>query len=1300
MRTLRSRISQHLGMACDRLWLRVLDSRDTPVACPRLATEGHHGALRNGPGLSLRARISGALLLVFATLALTTAPALASRGHVFSGTFGSTGSGPGQLSEPSGVAANEATGDVYVVDKGNNRVERFTAEGVFQSEFTGPNATGTGTLTENSTTIENAVAETGAFSVGEEISAVGLPPFTTITAVNPGGVLEVSQPATASESATLSAHQSFERPEGIAIDNSCALRELAELKCNEEDPSNGDVYVVDSGHRVIDKFTPDGEYITQLTEAGGSFFQGEGLDGVAVDPEGTVWVYREAPVVDGFKFTTALESEFLGETHLGSGFGLPGFAVDAEGAFYVRHPAGEDFIGRMAKVDSSGNVLIQELDPEKSTAVAVDQTNNDSFIDNLTTVGVFDPTGALLERLGSGHLTEGSGIGVNAGSGSSAGSGSLYVADAAADLVVVFGPTEPSPPTVESESVAEITSESASLGAEIDPRSESGEHDTEYHFEYGPCASPSTCEASPYENTAPVPDGSISPDFKVHAADVHVQDLHPQTTYHFRVVAHNAHGPVVSEERTFITQSAGGALVLADGRAWELVSPPDKLGARIEPISETGVVQAASGGGALTYLASTPTEPEPQGDSNEVQVLSTRGHGGWSSRDIAAPHDSATGKGHGISQEYRFFSEDLSAAVLQPFGEFVPELSAEASEQTAYLRSLDASCGSSCYRPLVTAANAPGVKFGEEGRCESGGGSFSQTVCGPTFLGATGDLSHVVLRSRAALRTGAGAEQLYEWAGGQLALISVLPGGEPAPEGPAKLGLEDREARRAISDDGSRIVWGWGSNVYMRDVPSEETIQLDLAEPGCLSCVSGGGQFQIASVDGSRVFFTDTQRLTKDAGEAGKPDLYECQIVEPAACSLTDLTPSSGESANVQGEVLGASEDGSRVYFVADGVLSKTPNATGESATPGRPNLYVRRAGKTAFIAALSAEDSHDWTDFRKMPVRVAPHGEWLEFMSQLSLTGYDNRDVSSGQPAAEVYVYGAGTTRVVCASCDPTGARPIGVEYKKLEPGSGGLVGGPRDVWPSTALVAANVPGWIMIKIEGEARYQPRYLSDSGRLFFNTADRLVPQDANGTQDVYQYEPPGVGGCTSSSVTFGERSGGCVGLVSSGGSAQESAFLDASETGGDVFFLTAAKLTPQDVDAALDVYDAHECTSDSPCIPISPAQSPPCTTEASCKASPTSQPSIFGAPSSATFSGAGNLASSLSPPVKHKTTGQLRAERLTKALKACRAKKNKHKRRACEKQARKKYGAKAKAKAKPKNTRAKKSRHATNRRGK
>jgi hypothetical protein len=286
------------------------------------------------------------------------------------------------------------------------------------------------------------------------------------------------------------------------------------------------------------------------------------------------------------------------------------------------------------------------------------------------------------------------------------------------------------------------------------------------------------------------------------------------------------------------------------------------------------------------------------------------------------------------------------------------------------------------------------------------------------------------------------------------------------------------------------------------------------------------------------------------------------------------------------------------------------------------------------------------------------------------------------------VYVYDASTNRLSCASCEPTGARPTGVEIRKLEAGSGGLAGG-NNAWEKSALVAANVPGWTSNGSGGtRARYQPRYLADSGRLFFNSAGALVPQDSNGTEDVYEYEPVGVGDCSEALSTYSARSSGCVSLISSGRSAQESAFMDASESGDDVFFVTAARLSPLDVDAAVDVYDAHVCTSEEPCITFPNTQVPPCTNEASCKPSPAPQPSIFGAPATATFHGPGNLQPVPPPPVKGMTAAQIRSEKLKHALKACRAKHhNTHNRHACEKHAHKKYGAKAAAKSRRKGNR-------------
>jgi hypothetical protein len=71
-------------------------------------------------------------------LLFSSAPAPATTAHVFSSSFGSATSmpsDPAPLLAPSGVAVNDATEDVYVVDKGNKRVEEFNAGGTFLKEF-------------------------------------------------------------------------------------------------------------------------------------------------------------------------------------------------------------------------------------------------------------------------------------------------------------------------------------------------------------------------------------------------------------------------------------------------------------------------------------------------------------------------------------------------------------------------------------------------------------------------------------------------------------------------------------------------------------------------------------------------------------------------------------------------------------------------------------------------------------------------------------------------------------------------------------------------------------------------------------------------------------------------------------------------------------------------------------------------------------------------------------------------------------------------------------------------------------
>ena len=1160
-------------------------------------------------------------LCALAAFALCSSPAWAGEVHIFDSSFGEE-AGPGQLHEPDGVALNEETGNVYVADRGDGRIEEFNATGTVLGEFSG------------------ASAPTGA----------------------------------------------LEKPSQIAIDNSG----------NPLDPSENDVYVTGEvaiageAVHVIYKFSATGAYLGQIKagNAGAPFSE---LLGVAVDQGGKLWVFQESKEIDNY--SNALENEFgvACEDPRGPGVGL---AVDTEENLYVNTGA-----TTFAKLSSACAEVIHEVGSEASSAAAVDVQSNDIYIDNLTSVGLFDSSAKPLERFGEEHLGEGAGVAVNSASANKL----VYLADRKPGAVKRF--RQVLRPTVTTEAPSELRPIRATLNASVNPE---GLQVSSCLFEYGTSTayeSTVPCEADPGAGKAPVAvaakltglssdttyhyrilagnengpslgadESFTTPGPGLHGSGVidvssdaatfqatidphgaptsfyfqygtsselgqsapaapglslgagegdvevtpqHVQGLTPGTLYHYRVVAVSGKEEFPGPEQTFSTQGAGGQLTLPDGRSWEMVSPPEKRGGVIQPINPiSGVVEAAAGGGALSYVANAPTEAAPPGYPGAVNVLSTRGPGGWSTRDLASSHQRATGKLK-TPPEYRLFAEDLSAALVQPYGLFEAKLSEEASEQTPYLDTLGA-CTSGCYRPLVSGkaghGNVPaGTRFGEERPCEEENGVLfdTHTICGPLLLGATSDLSHVVLVAEAPLAAGAGREELYEWAEGKLQLISVLPENEageelPAPAGTARLGAgfrgdepqeSSKAAKRAISSDGARIFWetrvGNQQTLYVRDSEREQSLQLDTAEAACLKageCESGGGRFQIASAKGESVLFTDKQRLTSDTGKAGSSDLYECRITVGSTgklgCALTDLTPAhAGESARVQGSVLGAGEDGGAVYFVAEGVLNDTANERGQHAIAGQANLYVREGGVTSFIATLAAGDNLDWAlGAENQPARVSPNGRWLAFMSEEPLTGYDNRDAVSGRPDAEVYLYDADTGRLSCASCEPSGARPHGVEYAQIRTvGSEGLVSS-QEEWEETGWVAALTPESVSFDFFKSA-HQPRYLSDSGRLFFNALDALVPQDVNGNWDAYEREPAGVGNCAPGAPGFESNGESCLGLISSGASAQESTFLDASDSGGDAFFLTSARLTPQDFDGARDIYDAHECTSASPCVP-------------------------------------------------------------------------------------------------------------------
>jgi hypothetical protein len=706
-------------------------------------------------------------------------------------------------------------------------------------------------------------------------------------------------------------------------------------------------------------------------------------------------------------------------------------------------------------------------------------------------------------------------------------------------------------------------------------------------------------------------------------------------------------------------------LRLPDCRAYEVVSPLEK-----NDYDATSALYDATrtslSGEALTW-ESEGSFAYAEGHQFLNQYIARRGADGWSTRSITPPYTAYYTLTRDPYEAMAFtpeLSEGIAVSDSPLTGDALPEY------ENLYL--VDFASTPFSYR-LVTNGEPYGKAFHQI--------SFEA----PEVAGVSTDLSHVAYTE---------VEHVSEWVNGKLSLASVTPEGAPmesaeaggaAEPGRDFLPSRDNDSWRSVSADGSRVFFT-GPDTDGYETPDR---QLYVREDGVSTIEVSKSQripedpdgpqsarFQGASVDGSRVLFTSCAKLTDDAtASAGKGPVSEedCFPGEPEAGNdlyeydletgvLTDLTvdkltaekTGDPDGAKVLG-VADISEDGTYVYFVADGTLTTGENADGKEPIAEEPNLYVAHyedgSWTTKFVATLVSPtkyvgnrngqeggDSEDWDESPALnTVRETPNGTHLAFLSARSLTGYDNTDANTGEPDTEIFSYDANTEKLVCVSCNPSGSQPIG---------------------PSSFDTRQQLP----YALQG---YTPRnYSENGGRLFFNSDDALVPHDSNGRQDVYEWEQDGEGSCGQTS--------GCIYPISDVAGNYESFFLDASPSGNDVFFATEDQLVPSDTDFHVDIYDARVDGG----FPVS-TEPPGCDNGDSCKGPVSPQPGAFGTPASATFSGAGNLPISPPPVVKVAPKSApkplTRAEKLTKALKVCHSRRGK-KRTSCEKQARGKYG--------------------------
>ncbi len=1069
-------------------------------------------------------------------------------------------------------------GDIYVTQSSPNAINIFSSQGKYLGQLTGAGAT------NFSEACGVAVDPTGALYVGDYSGGIhkflpaANPP---VNADNTANFSTVFLPCTLAAGAGSSAGFLF------------AAR------------FNGPISKLDSGTGEV-KYTVSPDANTTLS----------------VDP-GTGHVYAATvATVKEFDASGAASASSVSSFTLPSGT-VQGIAARASGDIYVSRPG-------TANLEVFAGALATIPDVTTSSATAIEPTA-------ATLNGTVNPDGALLSECKFEYGTT-SAYGQSQAcdlTPAEIGTGTSAVAVKADISGLTLGATyhfrliakNPegtsngedqtfktlSPPAIIGQWASGVTYTEASLNAQINPEG----FPTTYKFEWGPTTA--------YGNSST--QSGIGSDNANHTVSAFLSALQPDSTYHYRVIATNSIGTSEGPDHLFRTYAhlqantdcpnqdfrTGPAATLPDCRGYEMVSPIDKNGGEIRtapslgPAAATAFTQASLDGNKITYSSLFSFGDEPAGHYSN-QYLATRGASGWITHGINPPQSLTIFNPIFVpfiefNTYFQYFNEDLSSGWLQDFNKAPLTSEAQAAYMNLYRR--DNTDGSletlTVNPPLTPTPNTFG--FGAIEAAE--------------IQGVSRDGAHAVFAARAKFTPDASAaeprgisRQLYDFSGGELHLVSILPDGTASAAESNSLGErrggfypEGQTSTRhnTVSADGSRIFW------TAADILSQGRIYVRLDGATTVPVSAGDAHWWNASADGSKALYSEGD-LT-----IGKASLKEFDVDSETTTTITDEAYG----------VAGASEDLSYIYFASNEALDA-------GASAGEPNLYLYHAGAVSFIATLSTLDINRASSVVKAePVyhasRVTPDGRHIAFESIRSLSGYDNTDALSGEPDMEAYVYDAESDRLSCPSCNPSGARPVGQRLRRPFTVVDELEG-------SNSEPARWAAAWLTT--EEEASYSSHVLSDDGnRLFFNAFDALVPEDTNGRQDVYEWEAQGSGDC--------QKPAGCLSLISTGQSPKSSAFMDASPNGSDVFFETAASIDPQDP-GGIDIYDARIGGG----FPT-PPQPTPCLGDA-CQSPPAAPNDPT--PASAGFKGAGDL-----KPRHDCSSAAKRAAKLSRAAKQLRS---------------------------------------------
>ncbi|HEY3434038.1 MAG TPA: hypothetical protein VGK41_00155, partial [Solirubrobacterales bacterium] len=296
-----------------------------------------------------------------------------------SANFGTQGSADGQLNSPSDLA-RDSEGDLWVLDRGNGRVQQFSPEGQFLSKFGSP-GTQEGQINQPSSI---AIDAAGNLLLGES---------GRVQKFSPGGQLlqkfgsfgEGTGQFLSAAGITVGADGTIWIADFMKLQRFTPSGELIERVGGSgpgvvQQPgglatgADGDVYVASRGTDEVKVFDEDGDYLRTIGSPGTGPGQFSRPIEVALDAEGNVWV-ADSDDDDVQVFNGA--GEYLarfGSTGSGAdrfNFGAAGLAPGASGRVWVVDGANN----RVAEwaggtYESSSEPILAEDDPQLEVNVS------------------------------------------------------------------------------------------------------------------------------------------------------------------------------------------------------------------------------------------------------------------------------------------------------------------------------------------------------------------------------------------------------------------------------------------------------------------------------------------------------------------------------------------------------------------------------------------------------------------------------------------------------------------------------------------------------------------------------------------------------------------------------------------------------------------------------------------------------------------------------------------------------------------------------------------------------------------